>query len=86
MEKLTCFKPGDRIRILDVDFVREAFRGLTGTVVEVQSEGLIEFEIDEIPMGYYGKTFVGSPDSFEHYSQEVDAKLSAAIERFIEEF
>ena len=86
MENLTRFKPGDRVRILDVDFVLEEFRGLTGTVVEVFSDRLIRFEIDETPNGWDEETFTGSPDCFEHYSQEVDAELSASIERFIEEF
>lgn len=86
MQNLTDFKPGDRIRIRDVGFVRDVFRGLTGTVVKVISDELIKFEIDEIPDGFYGEIFTGSPNSFEHYSQEVDAELSASIERFIDEF
>ena len=86
MQNLTGFKPGDRVRIRDVDFVLYAFRGLTGTVVEVISDRLIEFKIDETPDGWDGEIFTGSPDSFEHYSQEADAELSASIERFIDEF
>ena len=88
MKNLTDFKSGDRVRILDVEFVRDVFRGLTGTVIEVicESNELIEFEVDETPDGYDGKIFVGSTDSFEHYTQEVDADLSASIEQFIDEF
>lgn len=93
MKNLTDFKPGDRIRILDVDFVRREFRGLIGTVIEETSDEQIRFELDEelsVSDDTFGlvhsRIFTGTPDSFEHYDEKTNNEISSALSEFIDEF